>query len=140
MRLLRLWQGRQEPTEELREFENVRQEPGSYRRLFASAYFDLYLWYDRQGGRVTGFQLCYDKDHVYRVLTWTEQEGYRHNRVDDGDVSSGGPKRTPILIPDGTFDAPTITELFLAAARGLDAAIVDLVRVKLAEYRIDERG
>ena len=138
MRLHQLWQRRQEPTEELREFVNVRQEPGSYRQLFASAYFDLYLWYDRKGGRVTGFQLCYDKDRAYRVLTWTEQEGYNHNRVDDGDIGSGGPKRTPILVADGTFDAPTITERFLTAAQGLDAAIVDLVQAKLTEYRIDE--
>ena len=124
----------------LEEFRRVRQERGSYRRLFTDEYADLYFWYTRRWGRLVGFQLCYDREGETRVLTWTEREGYRHEALDDGDVSSGGPKRTPLLVPDGAFDGEAVSAAFLARARRMPARLRALVHRKLLEFvRIEIR-
>jgi hypothetical protein len=67
----------------LREFRKVRQERGTYRRLFTDDYFDLYLWYSQRWGRFLGFQLVYDKNDNPHALTWTESQGFQHESVDD---------------------------------------------------------
>jgi hypothetical protein len=85
----------------LTEFPNVRQEPLGYRRLFCDEQYDLYAWYDAPGGRLFGFQLVYFEEDGQKALTWTEDEGYRHNAVDGWD--SGRFNKTPLLVPDGTF-------------------------------------
>lgn len=117
----------------LREFKRVRQEKQGYRRLFVDEYFDLYIWYTRRWGKLLGFQLCYDKQADMHVLTWTRREGYAHSRVDDGDFG-GGPKRTPVLIPDAFFDRTAIANHFLEASKGLSRRIAGFVHRRLLQY------
>ncbi len=126
----------------LREFRNVRQDPGTYRRLFTDEYFDLYLWYRWRWGRLRGFQLVYDKDGSCHALTWTRREGYRHEAVDDGDSGvGGGGKATPILVPDGSVDCIALADRFLQASSYLSRRLRAFVHRVILQYgHIGDRG
>ncbi len=116
----------------------TRQVPGEgFRRWFADGDFDLIVWY---GGRdasapVDGFQLCYDKKHHERALTWRRGQGFRHEEVDDGE---SGPslqfKMTPILVPDGIFDAAAVARRLEARTTEMDPALARFVLRTLSEY------
>lgn len=119
----------------LREWQSVRQVPeDGYRRWFTDHDFDLIVWYpDETQKEISGFQLCYDKSRRERALTWKKSEGYLHNKVDDGDITFGS-KRTPILVPDGTFARDRVRDLFVSAAKDVDSDIVSFVVAKLDRF------
>jgi hypothetical protein len=116
------------------EFSNVTQRPGEpRRRWFQSPEEDLIVWYECDGS-VWGFQLCYNRKHMERALTWTKEKGYSHLKVDDGEIEALSVKRTAILVPDGVFDAERILERFLLESKWLPDDIVRLVIDKITEY------
>jgi hypothetical protein len=118
----------------LTEIAHARQIAGEgHRRWFTDKYFELIVWYDRAGGSVTGFQLCYDKTGSERALTWRAGRGYLHERVDDGE-GPGTFKMSPVLLPDGLFDSRGVAERFRRAADRIDAKIRELVLAKLAAH------
>ena len=119
----------------LHEFEKVGQIPGCYRRLFTDEYFDLFIWYNKKGGKIIGFQLCYDKDHNFRALTWEPDRGCIHTRIDEGESLAGRPKKTPILVQDGIFDKEKIAENFRRSSTLIESDIADLVFAKILEYK-----
>lgn len=112
--------------------KNIENEPR--RRWFADDDFDLIVWYDLRD-RIVGFQLCYDKQKNQRAFTWKDPGSLRHDRVDDGESHPGQYKSTPILISDGSFDAPRVTEQFRSRCALLDPSISSLVIEKLGEWR-----
>ena len=117
----------------LRELSNVRQDKGARRRRwFHSGSDDLVVWYDEDGS-IYGFQFCYDRDRAERALTWTIDDGFRHNRVDPGDERFGYPQ-APILVADGTFDADAMTHRFVAISTAVPEEIRELVMNKFGEY------
>jgi hypothetical protein len=118
----------------LHEVRNVRQIPGEgKRRWFSDQYFDLIVWYEKDGS-LLGFQLCYDKFHKERAVTWRRGIGFSHEKVDDGEGVPGQHKSTPILVPDGLFDAAAITERFRQESGTLDPDISTLVIETLKLY------
>jgi hypothetical protein len=118
----------------LSEIANPRQVPGEgLRRWFADRYFDLIVWYEREGAAIAGFQLCYDKEREERALTWRRGTGYDHKRIDDGDIT-GRMKMTPVLIPDGTFDYKAVAERFRRESETIDPEVRELVYKKLTNY------
>lgn len=118
----------------LHEVEKVRQVPGEGpRRWFCDQYFDLIVWYEKNGS-VMGFQLCYDKSYKERALTWRRSIGFSHEKVDDGEGRPGRVKGTPILVPDGLFDASAITERFARESAEIDPALAALVIKTLKSY------
>jgi hypothetical protein len=125
----------------LREFRKVRQDPGTYRRLFTDEYFDLYLWYRWRWGRLRGFQLVYDKDGSCHALTWTRRGGYRHESVDDGEGGGGGGyKPSPILVPDGSVDCIALADRFLQASSYLSRRLRALMHRVILQYgHIEDR-
>ncbi len=117
----------------LREIKDVRQvkdEP--HRRWFSDEHFDLVIW-DEEAD-IVGFQLCYDKAHSERAVTWKVESGFRHNGVDSGEGRAGRYKGTPILVADGSFDAGTVAAQFLGHSGGLDAKSFDFIYMKLLGY------
>jgi hypothetical protein len=119
----------------LREIPHVQQIDGEPRRRWLqSVDFDLIVWYDKQD-RASGFQLCYDrsKPRSEHALTWNTPARYRHTAVDDGEGRSFRPKGSPILVPDGTFDAPKVRDAFVGESAELASDIVGLVVAKLSD-------
>ncbi|MCI3951571.1 MAG: hypothetical protein K0R53_1068, partial [Burkholderiales bacterium] len=118
----------------LRELADIRQTEGRRpRRWFQSNAEDLIVWY-AEDGTPAGFQLCYDRGQDERALTWTQQRGYTHHRIDAGEGSALRYKQTPVLVADGTFDATAMSRRFLRVSAGLPREIREFVLVKLAEY------
>jgi len=111
----------------LHEFKNVMQHSGEpFRRWFCDDTFDLILWHD-DSMNVTGFQLCYRIDREEKAFTWQRGVGSSHKRVDTGEEGVGGPKMTPILVPDGVLDKAHVVDLFKERSKDIDPVIVTMV-------------
>ncbi len=117
----------------LSEIRNARQVQGEgFRRWFSDDYFDLIVWY-ADSGALVGFQLCYDKKHRERALTWTVDHGFQHNRIDSGEVP-GHVKMAPVIVADGDFDAARVARRFAEASTGMDPEIARFVRDAVGGY------
>ena len=89
----------------LKEMPEARQVPGdAARRVFFSENLDLTVWFDERDD-ILGFELCYDKGKNERAVRWSREQGFLHQKVDDGENRPGRYKATPILVPDGVFPA-----------------------------------
>ena len=118
----------------LYEIRHTRQIPGeSLRRWFWDDCFDLIVWLHTSQA-LMGFQLVHDKQRSPRALTWRQDVGYEHHKVDDGENRPGKPKAAPILLPDGSFDRQGIGEAFAHASAHMDTAIAQFVRQKIVAY------
>lgn len=118
----------------LREAKNVRQNPGEpRRRWFEDEFFDLIVWFE-PGEEIWGFQLCYDREHKPRALTWTRQYGYRHDGIDTGEYVWGSSLNSPVLVADGVFDTVTIPDKLEKAAAELPHAVASFVLEKARRY------
>ena len=111
------------------EFENLRQIAGEdERRLFSDADFALYVWYRNK--TISGFELCYDLKRYERAVLWTQDHGFSHYAVDEGE-EPGRAGQTPVL---SSVEAPLGTglrEAFEATSGGLEREIRELVMGKL---------
>lgn len=63
----------------------IPKTPGTNRRWFNDDDFDLIVRHN--GGTITGFQLCYDRNGNEHALTWMEGKGAGHHRIDSGENS-----------------------------------------------------
>jgi hypothetical protein len=91
---------------------------------------DLIVWF-HDDETVKGFQFCYDKDDVEHALTWIDDLGFNHMRVDTGcALERGG---TPLLMANGVFDPSRILEIFKGECEWVPAEFVELVSSKLKE-------
>lgn len=106
--------------DELLEITHVRQVAGEdRRRWFSCPGMDLVVWYDSEGA-ISAFQLCYDKLHRERAITWKAGDsGITHAAVDDGESWPLNHKSTPILVPDGEWNAADVLARFHAVAAAL---------------------
>lgn len=118
----------------LREFDGLSQEPTGYRRLFTDRHFDLYLWYARKGGKLEGFQLCYDMGNDPHSLTVRVGGSSVHARVDEGEGQGHPYKASPILVSDGLFAKDEVLARFDESSASLDPSLRDLVRNAILDY------
>ncbi len=116
----------------MEEFIRVRQDPGSFKRYFCDTLFDCFIWYDRMGGSVTGFQLVYDKNTSPKSLTWINGKGFRHNKLDP--VERSVSNLSPILVPDGAFHKEQVSALFLEHSKGMEEDIVKMIVDAIIRY------
>ena len=117
----------------LREIIPVPQ-PGNdlFRRWFEDEFFDLIVWYNQQR-EIHGFQLCYQKSGNEQALTWIEDRGYAHHRIDSGEQSVWETK-TPVLTATVAFPRQQIIESFLKRSNYLQPKVLQYVVRKLEEY------
>jgi hypothetical protein len=114
----------------LREIRNVKEIPGQGpRRWFNDEHFDLFVWYDG-GGRILGFQLCFDKDtRVERALTFTEEGGYTLDQVaGENSVCDLG---SPVLAPTGEFSRRQLIAQLDERGAALERSLYEYLREKL---------
>ena len=121
----------------LKEIAKVSQHEGeARRRWFVDRYFDLIVWYEQDGpdvqDRILGFQLCYDKTHDERALTWKRRGGFTHHAIDDGQPDAVT-NMSPILMPDGVIPVDDLRQRFAAACEDIDPVIARLVTDRLDE-------
>ena len=117
----------------LREIRDTQQVLGeSPRRWFFSHEQDLLIWFD-EDGRPLAFQLAYGKYRDEHAIRWKVGRGFAHHRVDDGE-SEGLGNETPLLFPDGVFEAKNVLEQFLALSRDMPKDIVEFVAARLREH------
>ena len=107
--------------------QQIEGEPR--RRWFADTDVELIAWFGERS-HVIGFQFCYDIGQDKRAVTWTEDRGLVHERVDTGD-DVPTKSRTPILLPDRPWPIAEIRARFERASTTLDATIRDFVLQKL---------
>lgn len=118
----------------MRELIQVRQIPGDpRRRLFFSEDFDLFVWCN-DDGTFAGFELCYDKKQAQCSLVWRLADGFTHMAVDDGENRPGKYKATPIMVPDGYFDAKRIHAAFVKESISLPKEVADYVMQIIAKH------
>lgn len=102
------------------------------RRWVSDEYFDLIVWYESDDG-IHGFQLCYDKPHRERALTWTRDRGFLHTAIDSGEFKPTA-NRTPILVTDGAFPFEQVRQEFIARSGLLPLDIRELVLARIKDY------
>ena len=117
----------------LTEVPNCRQIKGEpERRWFSCETMDLIVWYS--SGSIIAFQLCYDKMSYEHALTWREESGFSHNKVDTGEMYGFLSDRlTPILISDGSVRWERIQLLFSEASGTMDSTVAEFVMLKLSQ-------
>jgi len=120
----------------LKELPKENSDDDSVRRWFSDENVDLALWYD-SNRQIIGFQLSYLTKRIEKALTWTEEFGYAHYIVDDGDKRIGFYKETPILIPDESFSAQDVATQLLSVSVELDDNIVNFVMSSLFLYALE---
>jgi hypothetical protein len=103
------------------------------RRWFSDDDFDLIIWWG-SGNVISGFQLCYDKQESERALTWRQESGFTHERVDSGETDPTK-NQSPILVPDGLCPIDEITDQFLSKSKEIDPTIRSFIFAKLREFR-----
>jgi len=107
------------------------------RRWFSSSDVDLIVWTDETQA-ITAFEFYYDKHLNEHVLMWSEESGFGHLAVDDGERRGVlNYKEAPVLIPDGTFDPDRIKHLFERSQDGLPTPIGKAIRQKLGKLTVD---
>ena len=117
----------------LREIKNTQQVIGEPpRRWFFSHEQDLLVWFGENGEPVA-FQLAYGKYRDEHAIRWKVGRGFVHNRVDDGEGESLG-KETPLLLPDGAFEAKRVLTQFLALSSEVPQEITGFVAARLREH------
>ena len=117
----------------LKEQKNVRQiKNENHRRLFQDENFDLFVWTNSKN-EFSGFQLCYQKSHLEKALSWFQDTGFSHTNVDQGEDSSNI-NRSPLLTADGTFPFSIIFTLFVKNSRSIDQDAAIFVKQKMEEY------
>ncbi len=114
----------------LREIPGIRQHEGEpHRRWFSCASADLYVWQDDEG-RLTSFELCYDKPGDEHALRWRADVGFEHTRIDDGEHSPFK-NHTPIIVSGGRFDMADLALMFEVIGGEIDPSLYRLVLAKL---------
>ncbi|MDQ3585182.1 MAG: hypothetical protein M3407_05355 [Acidobacteriota bacterium] len=125
----------------LRELRFITPDRGLTRRWFVDDYFDLIVWHDARR-EIVRFQLCYDKRRDERALTWQQDAGFAHERVDEGGASVWD-QRAPVLRDVGGAEETALALAYLRAlfaqrSAGIDPAIASFVCRKLAEHEIND--
>lgn len=117
----------------LNEISSVRQDARDYfRRWFNDASLDLYIWYDNDY-RIIGFQLCYDKDTREYALTYIDNKGFSHDRIDSGEYLVWDMK-TPVLKEHVEDPCDHVIERFIDRSCEVDQKIRQYIVQKLEEY------
>ena len=119
----------------LHEIKDIQQPAGEpRRRWFFDPAMELVVWFD-DSDAVIGFQLVYDRPMDPHALTWYEESGYYHHRVDDGECpDTTAFKGIPILMADGRFDCERVGADFKGKSGDIDPQVAAFVYEKIMQF------
>ena len=116
-----------------REISAVKQNPDEPpRRWFQGSTMDLFIW-GHSEHQILRFQLSYDKPSAEKALTWDINEGFSHDRIDDG-TRPGHHPGAPILLHDPNVDTESLAVEFGKHAAQIDNSISAFIVSKIREY------
>ena len=104
---------------------------GFFERCFKDDLLSLLVW-QRADKSIFGFQISYDPADIPRTLTWTEERGFSHAVIDEGE-SSPLKNRSAMLKPSGDFDAVGLLLGFDSASEEVSVVEREFVRQKLMQ-------
>lgn len=107
-------------------------DQNTIKRWFSDQAHDLLVWLNKEGG-VIAFQLSYNKGDNEHLLSWSEQQGYSHGRIDDGEDVCQHLKMSPIMVSTGTPNYAQVAEIFRSISASLEPGLVEFIYRKLAE-------
>jgi len=116
----------------LAEISLKQQEDQMVKCWFQDDYFDLFTW-QNETSQITSFQLCYDRLNNERVISWDNERGFGHHRVDDGE-SSPHKNMSPVFIKEEGFLYHEVMSRFLESSTQINQEIRSFVQEKLDEY------
>lgn len=123
----------------LKENLDVRQkEEEGFRRWFVNDFFDIIFWYDKQGGELIGFQLCFTMGRGECAFTWEPGSTGSHfvsNSVIDPGVQF---QATDVLRSRACVISDEIVSRLIEEAGELDKELLDLILEKLEAYNSSE--
>lgn len=119
----------------MHEINDIQQPAGEpRRRWFFDPVMELVVWLD-DADDIVGFQLVYDRPMDPHALTWYEESGYYHHRVDDGECpDTTAFKGIPILIADGRFDYQRVGKDFKGKSVDIDPRVAGFVYDKIMQF------
>jgi len=118
----------------LREIGRVRQDSEhGRRRWFQDDEFDLFVWHAPDDG-IIAVQLCYDRQHNERAVSWRRGTGFSHHKVDAGEALPEA-KMSPILLADGVVPYFRMFSRFVDASAELEPQLRAFLIERLREYR-----
>ena len=113
----------------LKEFKKVSQEADgkNKRRWFSGKTIELLVWFSKEDGSLTGFQLCYDLQSIPHAFTWQKENNVLiHEKIDEGD-SLPRKNLAPIMVTDGVPPILRVKEEFERESLEVDKDIRELV-------------
>lgn len=130
--------------EALKEHKGVRQRADEgWRRWFLNDWFDVILWFDREGGSCTGFQVCYARNTAEeRAFSWYGKE-QGHRFVQTGRGPHGLAGLGTAVLHGNAGPVPASLAPDLAAVRGdLPQEYLELICATIAAWnqRLDSAG
>jgi hypothetical protein len=117
----------------LREIRSVSQVPGEpLRRWFQCAEMDLFVWSTTPQHYVR-FELSYGKPPAEKNLSWSDEEGFRHHRVEDG-TRPGHHPAAPLLVEASPASLEPLRARFLTLSEHIDQGVREFILAKLLPH------
>ena len=111
----------------------LTKQPHDKQRLwFSDQNHDLFIWLN-ENAQPVAFQFSYDKNINENSINMSLENGFSHDRVDNGESGDVSYKMTPIMIPYGEFDCHKIASKFKSISKQLDPAVTDFIYHTLLE-------
>ena len=122
--------------EPLKENQEVRQrEEEGWRRWFVNDYFDIILWYNKKGGDLIGFQVCYGRGTADERAYTYEFSSQSHHFVAEGQKpNSLGNLGTAILTGDAGRMPQDVLDKLVDEAGDLPPNMLRLILEKAGEF------
>ena len=110
----------------LREIAEARQKINEpKKRWFSSLSMDLFIWLNPDD-EIISYHLTYNKPYDEKALVWSEEKGFSHFGVDEGDRPGKHPG-SPLLVGGGAVSPRKIIAMLKKNAGELEPAVKDFI-------------
>lgn len=108
-----------------------------FKRWFQSREMDLFIWFRQQVP--VRFLLCYNKLYDEHAISWEQDKGFHHYRVDNGESITEHYKQSPLLLElESHFDTRKVAHDFLLHSDNIEASLADFIFARLLAYPVAE--
>lgn len=117
------------------EVKHLKQDSEQqHKRWFCDNYFDLLIWTDNLTKKFVKFELSFQKAYAERILSWSQENGFKLKDVADEDLLWSNQQLSPVYKPEVPFCAKQLAETFRSACEMIDASISNFVYQRILGY------